>query len=267
MNPPETHDTPADNPADNPAAAPVPEGEAETATDDEYSTASTGQPKRSDRASNAIWLFKWFVVVAALGVLLDNAFGDRDRLAAANKEPIEFVARVENFDRPDAPTLDYDNAPLFLVTSGSFQIDQGRAKSSSDTESVAVASLPGNVVGAVSMAVFDAQSGSGVVVRYQDPANYWLVTPHPSHGTWSLVKVENGTSTTMTETANAFGTENVNVAVQTTGDNMVIRFNGRMETVLAHPFLAEVPATGFLAAAGDANTSFDDFAIYYPPAP
>ena len=62
MNPPETHDTPADNPADNPAAAPVPEGEAETATDDEYSTASTGQPKRSDRASNAIWLFKWFVV-------------------------------------------------------------------------------------------------------------------------------------------------------------------------------------------------------------
>ena len=64
-----------------------------------------------EQRRNAVWLLKWLVVVAAVGVLLDSAFGDRDRLAAANKTPLEFVARVENFDRPDAPTLDFHNGP------------------------------------------------------------------------------------------------------------------------------------------------------------
>lgn len=218
-----------------------------------------------EQRRNAVWLLKWLVVVAAVGVLLDSAFGDRDRLAAANKTPLEFVARVENFDRPDAPTLDFQNAPLFLVTSGSFGVVGGRAKSTSPSDSVAVASLPGNDVGAVSMAIFDAKPGSGLVFRYRDPSNYWIITPHPTHGTWSVVKVEAGNPSTLTETANAVGTENVTISVQTTNDDIVVRLNGRMETVLTDAFLAEVPATGMMVKGGDASTAFDDFAIYYPP--
>jgi hypothetical protein len=212
-----------------------------------------------------VWLIKWFLVVAAVGVLFDWAFGDRDRIAAANKAPLEFVARAENFDRPDAETLDFNNAPLFLVPAGSFAIRDGRAVRSSAEDAVALASLPDGKIGAVSMTVLNANTGSGVVFRFRDLANYWVVTPHASHGTWSLVKIQGGVATTMAETASAVGTENVSISVQTDGDRIVVRLNGRMETVLSDAFLGGVASTGFIAKGPEGSeVQFDDFVLYYP---
>jgi hypothetical protein len=85
--------------------------------------------------------------------------------------------------------------PAWSTPRGSFVVSGaaliGGPTSSADTPSLAVveASRPVHTI----EARFDRVNGDlGVIFRYADPHNYWILVPAPSYATWNLYSVESG---------------------------------------------------------------------------
>lgn len=207
----------------------------------------------------------WVTIIGALAIIADHYFGGTDTLISRSEAPTRHIARVENFDRPDAATTAFDGADAFLPTQEKFAIAKGQAVRSGTADAMAIAYVPGNRLGAVAMRIRGANPGSGLVFRYRDPGDYWLITP-ASDKVWELIRVKSGTQEVVRKLTRLIGTDDTNLSVEFDGSGFVVRSAGIFVVAVSDDYLATAAGAGFTArGAAGSSVSFDDVVLYYPP--
>lgn len=207
----------------------------------------------------------WVVVVLAAGVLLDARFGGTDRAIAAGGRPVPSVGFVESFDQ--APSTAGANLPIrnLVVAEGEFAAADGQARRVGAGNATALASLPGDALGGVSLKITGAHPDSGLVFRYKDPANFWILTPNPQRGDWLLVKVAGGQDQQVGEAMRLADVDEVRFTVIFDGDQIIVKASDRLVAAASDPFLAGVASAGFTAQGErGADAGFDDLVLFYP---
>jgi hypothetical protein len=162
-----------------------------------------------------------------------------------------------------APLGDTRTGQAWDEVSGTWEVRDGAARvvevNELGTRTVAVADL-GASDGAVSVTAASMANGFGLVFRFQDAFNYWLVVASPEFGSWRLQRLDEG------HTVELGG---IGLAPAEDGSTVEVRFEGRTITLFVDGLQrrevvddALVDATGVgLLAEGPASTeaAWDDF--------
>ena len=137
---------------------------------------------------------------------------------------------TDNFDRPDAPVLGNG----WSVITGSLMIQAGEARNQANsTFSLVVQPSPKGAAQTVAASFASTNNNSaprfGVVVRYQDPKNYYLCSRQVGgSSTVRIAKVQNGVETTLKSVGignpalNAFS----KLSCQVSGSTLTLRIDG-----------------------------------------
>lgn len=114
--------------------------------------------------------------------------------------------------------------------------------------------------GAVSITAAEVANGLGLVFRFEDAFNYWLLTASPDFGGWRLSRIEEGqvvdvAALPLTPTAPGTTAE-----VRFSGRDITVFLDGTEVRSLTDPALADATRVGLLFQGGDpSGAAWDDF--------
>ena len=171
----------------------------------------------------------------------------------------------DDFTRAEspAPLGDTRTGQSWDEVSGAWEVRDGVARvverNDLGTRTVAVADL-GASDGAVSVTAASMVNGFGVVFRFQDAFNYWLVVASPDYGSWRLQRLDEGRIVEL---------GGIGLAPSVDGSTVEVRFEGRTITVFVDGLerrevvddaLLDATNVGLLAeGAGSTEAAWDDF--------
>ncbi len=114
--------------------------------------------------------------------------------------------------------------------------------------------------GTVAAVVIESAEGTGLVFRFKDAKNYWMLTPAPKYGTWVLNKYTNGTATLVGNSGLASSAENTAVVVELAGPEITVKVDGKEVAQFTDPYLATATKVGFASGGfGAQRARWDDF--------
>jgi hypothetical protein len=106
----------------------------------------------------------------------------------------------DSFSRPDTPASlgIVPNGPSWQAIAGRWGIQNNSAYVSTPVApaSIAVADT-GRTSGAIAVTLSVMRNGAGLVFRFRDPQNYWIVVAAGEYGTWVVEKVIGGNVTSV----------------------------------------------------------------------
>jgi peptidoglycan/LPS O-acetylase OafA/YrhL len=126
---------------------------------------------------------------------LDFPTGDTDRVSYWNL--VELEPRViDSFERADSPTslTTADSGVTWAPARGTWGVEDRRAivaPAEDDAPRLAVLTQPERD-GLVEVTLTTMAEGAGLLVRYEDPDNWWAVIARPSSGRWSVIQAVDG---------------------------------------------------------------------------
>lgn len=166
-------------------------------------------------------------------------------------------APTDDFNRPEAPL-----GPPW-TTSGSWPVrnDSVYGETPTDAEfSFAIRQMASGD-GDVSAVAKGVAANGGMVFRHSDDENYFAFLPAPQQRSWLLVKVEKGKSAIVEQVKPALTVPGVRATVTLSGNEIVLKLNGREEATHTSPFNATATGAGFRtgATAGGMVPRWDDF--------
>lgn len=167
-------------------------------------------------------------------------------------------APTDAFDRPDADTAGPGWEEL-----GTWGVRDGHLANivqDDDAGREFVLRNPGAGDLTVAAVVIEAAEGTGMVFRFQDDQNYWLLAPAPKYGTWVVNKYEAGTSTLVGNTGLASSAENTAVVLELSGSEIVVEVDGKQVASFDDPYLASATKVGFASGGfGAQRARWDSF--------
>jgi hypothetical protein len=102
----------------------------------------------------------------------------------------------------------------------------------------------------------------GIVFRYVDPANYWVVVGAPQYASWNLAKVVDGVATIVANTGLTPVDPFTTVGVLLADTHITVLVNGRPAATAVDPELAEGDGAGLYASGPEAaNARWDEFVV------
>jgi hypothetical protein len=221
------------------------------------SSAPGHQPAGRRRRSRRMWAVLGLVAAAATVVgILAAGWGSGGNEATVrlsddfNSSGFESLAGRQLSESP-APAAGHALSRVWTVPIGSFvatrHIVVGGPTSSDRTPSMAVVKAPGALRQVA--ALFDpAGDGMGLVFRYRDARNFWMLVPLSHFGTWNLYATVNGKATFMGNTGlSGLGTGTV--TVQLSGANIDVQVRRGLSRHLSSSLLAEARGAGLIAFA------------------
>jgi hypothetical protein len=124
-----------------------------------------------------------------------------------------------------------------------------------------------NTVTSVRMPV--VTTGSGVVFRYSNPFNYWMLRAARNVASWQVVKVIDGRTTIVGNTGFSPTSDGTLVGVASHDDGrIIISFNGKFQSSFAEPELADKRGVGVGAVGlGSSRAVFSGFTVTPQSAP
>lgn len=171
---------------------------------------------------------------------------------------------TDTFDRSAGAGLgSTDDGRPWQTPAGPWTIDRGRAlplgANPMPTAWFAVTEGSGER-GAIGVTVAVPQDGAGLVLRYQDPQNYWSFTASPS-GSGSVIRlIVSGVTAREENVASAVTEPGTQIEVRFDGNWMDFRLNGTRVAGMYDPTLAHATGVGLVAGSGAAiSARFDDF--------
>lgn len=182
----------------------------------------------------------------------EGLLGGLTGLAAAARalEEPRMVAILDGFDRETAGLGAAAPGQEWTVISGRWQTDSGLATltQDSDVRSIAVVDV-GAINAEVSAQMGTVTAKSGLVFRFVDESNYWVVLAAPDTPSWNLKKVVGGEVIDVGNVGVARASDGTNVGVRFDGPEIEVLVEGRVRatfTDTAHQFgrLAGLTATG-----------------------
>lgn len=255
----------------------APSGDEQPAPSSEPSAQPDTTPDRAP-ASTRTWLIRvgvFALFVGVLGFALDQRYGHRDRIIEAEADVSPPIAQVDGFNRPDADELAPQALNIWLQPNGdAFGIRGGAAALTGALPqggAFAVSSLPPQEdaslypIGAFGLTIRSANTDSGVVLRFRDPQHYWLLSPHPTLGTWVISKIDGETRTEVMTTRFQLGMKDVTVWIEFRGDAIIVRSHGKLQAVVTDATYADAASVGFVAAGPSASSvRFDNAVLAFP---
>jgi hypothetical protein len=177
--------------------------------------------------------------------------------------PSSLPPGLDDFDRPDDPAHlgGTVGAASWRSVAGTWGTADGQAYVDQpvDGQSLAVVDV-GRSDGVAQVRVDKVGSGAGLVVRYRDPSNYWVVEAVPGYATWTLVKVVDGAARVVADSgaSGTFGGTTLTVRLQ--GDQIEVSLGGEVSISVADSTFGEATSIGMAASGADAGQArFDDY--------
>jgi hypothetical protein len=143
-------------------------------------------------------------------------------------------------------------SPTWSTPRGSFIVAEkaltGGPTSSHETPSLAVVEISGTA--RMIVAHFDRLNGDlGVIFRYADPHNYWILVPARGYATWNLYSIESG-NTLFRGNTGLSGLGNGTVTLKLSGADIEVDLGRRLKAKLSSKVLIRSPKAGLIAFAG-----------------
>lgn len=187
----------------------------------------------------------WFLVAGSGG----NESTYRDNFVSSQLEELAGRSLVTS---PTAPRQS-GPPPTWSTPAGAFVVTGdgvvGGPTSSRDTPSLAVAKTSGAVRTVV--AHFTRVDGDlGVIFRYADPSNYWILVPAKGYATWNLYSVESGNTRFRGNTGSLSGFGNGTITLKLSGADIEVALSPRLQTKLSSKVLVRAERAGLIAFAG-----------------
>jgi len=169
-------------------------------------------------------------------------------------------AAVDDFEHPvDTGLGPFPGLGTWRTTAGTWQVVDGLGSAAPDPGRQAVATVAAHrAMYLFQVDVFRAQPGSGVVFRYRDSRNHWMVT-YLGGTRWNLTKVRSGKPTvvrTFTATAGALCT----VGVWVKGPVVQVAVGAVPAVRVRDATFEHDRRVGLLSSS--AATHFDDVSVY-----
>jgi hypothetical protein len=141
--------------------------------------------------------------------------------------------------------------------SDSFVVAGGGVQASPDGDSPVIALLEqSGSITSVRASYSAVAPQAGLVFRYQDEANYWMVVAAPDFGTWAISHVKDGTLTKIGDSGFALGST---VEVIFVGSTIQVWIDGVLRETIHDGFLADSNLVGLVVAPGGQDAICDEF--------
>jgi hypothetical protein len=200
---------------------------------------------------------------ACLGEVELGRIAPGDGLPSGVSPPLSLPPGLDDFDRPD------DSARLGgTVGAGSWRSVAGTWGTANggayvdqpvDGRSLAVVDV-GRSEGLAQVRIDEVASSAGLVVRYRDPSNYWVVEAVPGYATWTLAKVVDGTAQVVADSgaSGTFGGTTLTARLQ--GDGIEVSLGDEVSISVVDATFREATSIGMAASGIDASQArFDDY--------
>lgn len=217
----------------------------------------TSAPKRRSPPWNRWLLAPGFLVALVVGFVIlllvagsesgDNETTISDDFRTSRPELIAGRRLVASPSNPQGGK----EVPTWSTPRGSLVLSGGRAAgdpaSSEVTPSMAVVEAPGTPQ--MVEARFNRVTGDmGVIFRFADPLNYWMLRPAPQYATWNIFSVVQGTSQLMRNTGLS-GLGSGTVTVKLSGADIEVELGAHLNTKLSSRVLSGSKGVGLIAFA------------------
>lgn len=227
----------------------------------------TATSPRSRFSSRAKWIataVTVFVVLTAVGIVIglvtrESGSNKGNTKAPATSAPAQFFGAMDNFDRSDSSTRlgTSQNRQPWLAAAGTWGVKDHQAyvvKPKAEGYSLAVLNTHTGD-GTVQVTMPKIAAGSGLVFRYRNVFNYWIMTASPKVATWVVQKVVDGKLTTVGGIGVAPAIGGTVISVEMRGGVLSVSVNGQLRRTFSDGDLQGEPRVGLVGFAKAAGTA------------